>query len=287
MPVIRVASVTAATGLALLTCSLPARADGTTSDVKQACVASSTDGQALRDSGKLTEAREKLVACARDECPVIVRKYCAEWLAQVEDRIPSVVFRAQTADGGDVTDATVTVDGGAAHAVDGTATRLDPGEHSVRFEHRGDPAVEMHVVVAETEKGRIVSARFAAKAVAPEPSPESSAPPASGGGGVSPVAIALAGVGVLGLGSFAYFGLTASSDLNNLRQTCAPTCASSDLDAVKQKALFADISLGVGVAALGAAAVVFFTSRSEPSAAALLDVRPTPGGAVARVGGRF
>jgi hypothetical protein len=270
---------------------LPAHADGTTLDVKQACVAASTDGQSLRDSGKLTEAREKLVACARDECPVIVRKYCAEWLAQVEERIPSVVFRAQTAEGDDVTDATVTVDGAAPHAVDGTATRLNPGEHAVRFEHPGDPPVEMRVVVAETEKGRIVSGRFAPKAVASKavaaaPAPETPATSA-GGGGVSPVAIALAGVGVLGLGSFAYFGLTATSDLNNLKQTCAPYCASSDLDAVKQKALFADISLGVGVAALGAATVVFFTSRSEPSAAALLDVRPTPGGAVARVGGRF
>jgi hypothetical protein len=215
-----------------------------------------------------------------------VRKYCADWLAQVEDRIPSVVFRAQSADGADVTDATVTVDGGAAHAVDGTATRLNPGEHAVHFEHEGDPPVDMHVVLAETEKGRIVSARFAAKAVA-TPAPVEAPAPATGGAGISPVAIALAGVGVVGLGAFTYLGLTAKSDLDNLRQTCAPNCASSDLDAVKQKALFADLSLGVGVVALGAAAWVFLANRPAPSAAALLDVRPTPGGAVARVGGRF
>jgi hypothetical protein len=107
---------------------------------------------------------------------------------------------------------------------------------------------------------------------------------------VSPLAIALAGVGVLGAAGFAYFGITAKSDLDNLRQTCAPNCAKSDLDAVKQKAAIADISLGVGVVALGAAAWVFFANGGTspaPTPAAVLDVRPTPGGAVASFGRRF
>jgi hypothetical protein len=270
---------------ALLAGAAPAQADG---DVKQACVQASTDGQSLRDTGKLREAREKLVACAREECPVIVRKYCGEWLADVESRIPSLVFRVQTADGSDVTDARFSVDDRAPHPVDGSATQLDPGEHRVRFEHPGDPPVEMHVVVAESEKGRIVTARFAAKE-GPPTAETPAAAPSPQSKGISPLAIVLAGVGVLGGASFAYFGITAKSDLDNLRNTCAPGCAQSDLDAVKQKALIADISLGVGVVALGAAAWVFFANSSPAPApaAALLDVRPTPGGAVARVGGRF
>jgi hypothetical protein len=270
----------------------PARADGSQAD-KQACVSASTDGQALRDNGKLREAREKLVMCARDECPVIVRKYCAEWLAGVESRIPSVVFRAQTPDGADVTDARVTVDAGSPHAVDGSATQLDPGEHRVRFEHPGDPPVEMRIVVAESEKGRIVAARFAPKAEAPtaeapEPVETRPAPPPESKG-IPPLAIALAGVGVLGGVGFAIFGITAKSNLDQLRQTCAPTCAPSDLDGVKQKAAIADVSLGVGLVALGAAAWVFFSSGSSspPPASAVLDVRPTPGGAVARFGTQF
>ncbi len=264
-----------------------AHADDASTQTKQACVAASTDGQALRDSGKLREAREKLVACARDECPVIVRRFCAELLAQVENRIPSVVFRVQEADGTDATDAQVTLDNAAPHSVDGSATRIDPGEHVVRFEHPGEDPVEMHVVIAESEKGRIVTAHFAPKATeapveTPPPPPEKKAVPVA--------AIALAGVGVLGAAGFAYFGITAKNDLDNLRSTCAPNCSSSDLDAVKQKALFADISLGVGVVALGAAAWVFFSqaaSTSAPAPAAAIDVRPTLGGAVAQFAGRF
>ncbi len=108
--------------------------------------------------------------------------------------------------------------------------------------------------------------------------------------GLSPVAIVLSGVGLLGGVGFAYFGLTAKSDLDDLRRTCAPTCGSSNLAAARQKALFADISLGVGVVALGAAAWVFFAERAatpHPEAGALLDVTPTRGGAVARIGGPF
>jgi hypothetical protein len=286
MPLIRPVRASIALCLVgLLGAPSSASAEGAQSDTKQACVAASTDGQSLRDSGKLREAREKLVTCARDECPVIVRKYCAEWLAEVESRIPSVVFRVQTPDGADVTDANVTVDERPRRPVDGSATQLDPGEHRVRFEHPGDPPVEMHVVVAESEKGRIVTAHFAPKA-GPAPAETPAAPVESRG--IPPLAIALAGLGVLGGAGFAYFGITAKSDLDNLRQSCAPGCASSDLDAVKQKAAFADVSLGVGVLALGAAAWVFFAnSGPAPAQAALLDVRPTPGGAVAHVGTRF
>jgi hypothetical protein len=284
--------------VAALGVALPAAGRAAPPSTKQACVAASTDGQALRDAGKLREAREKLVACARDQCPPIVRKYCSEWLADVEKRLPSVVFRAQAADGSggaDVTGATVAVDDGTAHPVDGSATPVDPGEHVVRFEHPGDPPVEMHVVVSEGEKSRIVTGRFAPKAAAVPPPPEEAAPgPEPPKAGIPPLAIALAGVAVVGGVGFAYFGITAQNDLDHLRQTCAPYCRSSDLDAVRQKALFADLALGVGVVALGAATWVFLAGThrdAEPPTStergASLDMQPIRGGALAGVTGRF
>jgi hypothetical protein len=283
-------------GVAALGVGLPTVARAAPQTTKQACVAASTDGQALRDAGKLRAAREKLLACARDQCPSIVRKYCSEWLADVEKRIPSVVFRVQAAEGGDgadVTDATVTVDDGTPHPIDGSAMPVDPGEHVVRFEHPGDPPVEMHVVVAEGEKSRIVTARFAPKATA-QPIPDTPPEPEPAKTGIPPLAIVLGGLGVVGGAGFAYFGITAKSDLDHLRQTCAPFCPSSDLDAVRQKALFADLSLGVGVVALGAATWVFLASRHHDAGApastdhaASLDVQPTRGGAIAGVSGHF
>jgi hypothetical protein len=286
----------AVSGVAALGVILPTVARAAPQTTKQACVAASTDGQALRDSGKLRDAREKLLACSRDQCPAIVRKYCSEWLADVEKRIPSVVFRVQAADAGDgadVTDATVTVDGGTPHPIDGAAMPVDPGEHAVRFDHPGDPPVEMRVVVAEGEKNRIVTARFAPKA-APSPTPETPPEPEPVKTGVPALAIVLGSVGVLGGAGFAFFGISAKNDLDHLRQTCAPYCSSSDLDAARQKALFADLSLGLGVVALGAATWVFLASRHHDADApvptergAALEVQPTRGGAIAGVSGRF
>jgi hypothetical protein len=278
-----------AAGIVLLASTFagtPARAD-----TKQVCVAASSDGQALRDAAKLQEARDRFLACARDACPSIVRKYCAEWLTDVERRIPSAVFRIQTADGADVLGARLTLDGQAQpHGLEGSAIPLDPGEHALRVERDGAEPFEEHVVIVEGEKGRVVTIRL------PGPPHRESPPPAVPAAetptpthaiAITPLALVFAGVGAVGLAGFTYFGLTAQGDLNHLRQTCAPTCASSDLDAVKREALAADVSLGVGVVALGVAVYAVLSHRSAPATTALLGVTPVPGGGVAAVGGRF
>src|ERR1700753_253840 len=82
-----------------------------TSEDTQACVAASTQGQTDRDEGRLLAAREQLLMCAREACPSIVRKSCADWLSELSGRIPSVVVRVQEAGQRDVTDARVTLDG--------------------------------------------------------------------------------------------------------------------------------------------------------------------------------
>src|SRR5205814_1618210 len=88
--------------------------------------------------------------------------------------------------------------------------------------------------------------------------------PDHGSGGHTPVlAYVLGGVGILGLGSFTYFGLTSKGDLSNLKDTCAPYCAQNDLDSVKTRMLVADISLGVGIVALGVATYLFVTNGSN------------------------
>ena len=71
---------------------------------------------------------------------------------------------------------------------------------------------------------------------------------------------------MLALGSFGYFGLTSKSDLTKLRTDCAPYCAEAQLDDVKSRMLIADVSLGVGIVALGVAAVLFVTRGSAKSA---------------------
>jgi hypothetical protein len=276
--------IAAIAAITALSSAAPARADGT----KRACVAASSEGQALRDAAKLLEAHGRFVACARDECPAVVRKYCLEWLADVERRQPTVIFRAQTAEGSDMTGAQISIDGTLEPHALGTPIPLNPGEHTVHAEHAGMNPVDIRVAIIDGEKGRVVPIRFAPIAVAAPLAPVVVARPETARG-VSPLTVIFAGLGVVGVGGFAGFGLKAQSDLSNLRETCAPYCSSSALDSVKREALVADISLGVGVVALGVAAYTLFARHDPPAIekGATIDVRPVAGGALAQVGARF
>jgi hypothetical protein len=272
--------------VAALACAVSAPAFA---DVKQACVEASTEGQALRDASKLQDARARFVSCARDACPSIVRKYCAEWLTDIERRLSSAVFRVQSADGADVLGAHLFIDGQPQpHGLDGSALPLDPGEHAVRVERDGGEPLEQRIIILEGEKGRVVTLRLAAPApTAPLPPSTETRPPASHPLTVSPLTLVLGGVGILGVASFTYFGLTAQGDLNHLRQTCAPRCASSDLDSVKREALVADISLGVGIVAVGVAVYTLFAHHAPPAATAQIGFAPAPGGGIAQVSAQF
>jgi hypothetical protein len=218
-----------------------------------------------------------------------VRKSCADWLTDVDRRLPTVVFRAQAqAQGGagaDVLDARLSLDGEPLpHGLDGAAIAVDPGEHVVHFERDGSAPIDERVVVAEGEKGRVITGRFASSTVATVPVGSQASSPRKA---ESLVPLILGGVGVVGVAGFVYFGVTAKGDLDHLRSTCAPYCSGSQLGSVKGEALAADVSLGVGIVALGAAAYLFFSYREVPPVAAMIDVRPEPGGASAQVRARF
>ena len=79
--------------------------------------------------------------------------------------------------------------------------------------------------------------------------------------------------------------------LSRLHATCGVThtCAESDVSATRTKLIVADVSLGVGVVAIGVATGLLIAHlRAAPSKAALrLDAFPVAGGGVAALGGRF
>jgi hypothetical protein len=76
----------------------------------------------------------------------------------------------------------------------------------------------------------------------------------------------LGGVGALGVAGFAWLGLRARGEADAMRSSCAPACPASRVDDARRDALVANLSLGVGAVALGAAAVLWATSSPEPSA---------------------
>jgi hypothetical protein len=101
----------------------------------------------------------------------------------------------------------------------------------------------------------------------------------------------LGGVSVVALGSFGFFALSAKKELDQLEEKCAPSCEDSQSDTGRTNALIADISLGVGVAALaGAVTWAILGGSSEPAAserAATLALTPTLHGGYATVSARF
>lgn len=253
------------------------------------CVAAADAAQDLRRQGKLREAREALLVCAGRSCNAVVRTDCERWLKEVDEETPSIVVRAVDARGRDVLGARVTIDG-VAIELDGTPVAVDPGRRLVRATTRSGAVAEHTTLVALGEKARVVELRF------DRPLDQDGAPPrerrrkrspgagepgerAAPGSEEEPRApsnalpIALAGVGAVALGAFGYFELSGQAGYGDLERGCfrtAAKCTPAEIDPVRQQFVFAGISLGVAVVALGAAAIVYFTNK-PPSTAARLD----------------
>jgi hypothetical protein len=284
------------------------------SETTQACVAASTQGQTARDEGRLLAAREQLLSCAREVCPSIVKKSCADWLNELAGRIPSVVVRVQEGGQRDVTDARVTLDGRSI-ALDGRPLPLDPGTHRLSVDMREGPPVERTFLLAEREQGRLllIELPVPSSAVPAEPTPSEAAPPAPRPEEPAPVPAAqpgpepsspgftvptgawvLGGLGVVGVVSFTVLRIKLASDLRELERTCSPNCTDRQRDDGKRQALIADLSLGIGVAALAGASAWTVGSwlahrddaRQEPQGMTF-SLAPTRGGAVAALAARF
>jgi hypothetical protein len=236
----------------------------------EACARAAERAQDLRGGGKLMAAMEELRACVQTSCPEFVRRDCARWQTEVEASLPTVVVRARTREGRDLTAVRVTVDGAAwADGLDGLAKPLDPGEHRFRFETADAPAVEQPVVVREGEKLRAVDVVFATPV--PSDAPPAAVTAATPGRGPWPWV--LAGVGVAAAGTGAVLGVGGLSDYHGLQDGCGRTgaCTSSQVSPVRTRLWVADVALVVGAVSLGVAG--------------WLALRPLPDGAVVQVTG--
>jgi len=81
-------------------------------------------------------------------------------------------------------------------------------------------------------------------------------------------------VGVAGLASFAYFGLSGLSLQHDLEE-CAPHCVKADVDRMRSRYLVSDVSLLVAVTSLGVGTYLFLSGRpaTESKERASLELR--------------
>ena len=243
---------------------------------KQACLAAHEAALALKTEKKPHAAHEKLVICARTECPVIVRKECTDQLDVVQAAAPTVALEALDDKGSSDTAVKVSLDGNVvAEKLTGAAVNVEPGEHVFVFERASDgKKMEQKLLIVEGEKNRKVVADYQTllpKAVPPPP------PPPPEPKKVPVLAYVAGGVALAGFGSFAFFSLTGINKENELAADpseggCKPRCTADDLAPVKRDYLIGDISLAVGIVATAAAVILALpalTSSSPKNAAAL------------------
>jgi hypothetical protein len=237
--------------LAVIFAAAPAAADA------QSCIAQNDDAYRLRSEGRLLAAREKLAACASADCPQIIAKECSRLLDTVTRDIPSVVLRVRNSRGADATNFELTVDGRPSDAARrGLPLSLDPGPHRfrVRFANGAELEHEVVLVVGEQRREVVLDAPRSNEAEDSTDRATSSTPWTF---------YALAGTGVVALGSFTLFALRGRDKENDLETGCAPLCAQDDIDAMRRDYLIADISLGLGILALGAAGFVLMDAQDE------------------------
>jgi hypothetical protein len=96
-------------------------------------------------------------------------------------------------------------------------------------------------------------------------------------------ALIVGGLGVVAIGGFAYFGLTANAKHDDLVAGCSKTasCSQGDKDAVVTRWHVADAFLASGVVLLGVGTVLFLTHDDGSPTATSVGVHPSIGGATA------
>jgi len=235
----------------------PSRARAEKADVPT-CLAAHEGAQLNRRDRAMIEAAQKLRVCASDSCPGMVRADCLTWLEEVEHETPSVVLEAK-ADEGVLVDVLVTMDGKSlATRLDGRQIPLDPGVHRFRFEAPGRAPIEQLVVLREGDKGHVVSASWET----PKAAPVAEAPVVRTERYTPPYVFVVGGVGIAAIGVGTAFFIVANSKKSDLSNTCKPFCSSDDVGAVKTKYVIGNVGVGLGIAAV-ATAVVLFVLRPE------------------------
>lgn len=242
---------------------------------KQACQTAYEQAQYARRDKHLRAARAQSLVCAQQACGPAAEADCGEWLREIETAMPTMVFDVRDDKGANLSRVTVTMDGEKlVGSLDGSAIPVDPGPRRFRFEAAGMAPLDEAVTVREGEKSRVLAVVLRAAPVpvptvarAPEVRaiPETPTPATSGTttrGSMAP-GLVVGSAGLAFIAASVAVGVVAKNDLDGLRATCAPRCASSALSAVELEADVSDALLGVGIAAVGAGVLVIVLRPSH------------------------
>jgi hypothetical protein len=247
-----------------------------------ACIAASEAEATLQKQVKYRDALKQLAICADPACPVDVKVECADRITRINAAMPTLVLTATDETGADLIAVEVSLDGAPfVTTLDGHSLAIDPGNHLLRFQAPGKESVEKPLVVREGEKDRhlavvLAPTGFVVPVAATSSTPGAAPSPASSWSTAKTLALVTGGVGLVGIGLGAGFGLAASSDWSAAKNECsAGSCpsasrahAQSDHDSATTAGNVSTGAFIVGAAGLVGGVVLWFTApRSESHAA--------------------
>lgn len=228
-------------------------------DPKSECLRAFEAAQRARLKSELVEARRELRICSQESCPALVQGPCTGWLREVEAAMPSVVVSVRTAEGDDVHDARVSIDGRPVRAT-GTPLELSPGEHKIRVQ-AGKRTLERTIIVNAGEKSRLVQLTMPL-APGKQREPVKDRKPATSEASPSwPYLVGALGIVLVGAG--VTLDVIGSRRLGELRDDCAPNCTESDVSGTKTKIIVGDSLIAGGVIAIGIATYGLISGSGE------------------------
>lgn len=267
-----------------------ARAD----DNKAQCVDAYEQGQRARKQSALLRAKDAFLLCSSDLCPAAMHADCQGWLDEVDAAIPKTAFEVTSKTGAPLSGVMISIDLGPARPLEAQPIALDPGAHVLTFTLAGYRELRESVVLTKRDSvTRHVALEplssqplptippptqsLATQPAVPPPAPRRAVQSTPSGATTWPAWVGV-GIGAAGLAGFSYFGLHARSEDRAL-DSCANTCDLARVDAIRRDYLIANVSIGVGAAALiGAGAWILLAPRAEPSktASAVIELQVGP-----------
>lgn len=220
---------------------------------------------------KLLDAREKLRACAAPTCKEWMVADCTKRLAELEGRIPTVVFAARDENGAEIADATILEGEKLVTArLDGRAFETDPGEHVFVFALRDGSRHEVKVLVHEGKKAQQVTyeAPLAVRSrppAAPTESGENAPTKTVDVVSTNPLTYVGLGVAALGVGVGAVTGAMAiaKSGTNECIGLRCTDAGLADIDSGRSLATVSTVAFVVGLLGAGLAVYGLASPRHE------------------------
>jgi hypothetical protein len=250
------------------------------------CADAAERGQIAANQSAFMTARAAFTVCADAACPAVVRADCAAWLGDVGAQLSKLTVRSVSADQTRLDHASVTVDG--EPRLPFAAVELDPGEHDVEVSAPGFLTWRESVTLAHAEVRALDAILSAATPPREAGFSASEAPRRQRAAPSSSLPYWLLAGGAVTLGAGATLGLLGKARVAELRGSCAPSCAVSDVDGAHTELIVADSLLLLGAATVVTGGVFWWTHREHRfDSAPRVAVVPRKEGAVLAITGSY